>query len=175
MLAEGLVALAAAGGAAVVQAAGTSAWQGFQEAVARWFGRGDEERERVELERLDRCAAALEGARGGEENERLSISQQGAWQARFEQALETLSDAEREEAARTLRALLDARAPTGGVSAAGDGQAVGGSVDIRADHGSAAARRASVRRAGPVCAGDRACSRRLARGRAWWSVRCAGR
>ncbi|MFG2989520.1 hypothetical protein ACGFZK_09575 [Streptomyces sp. NPDC048257] len=135
------MALAAAGGAAVVQAAGTSAWHGLQEAVAGWFGRGDEARERVELERLDRCAAALEGARDEDEAERLAIGQQGAWQARFEQALEDLGDADREEAARTLRALLDAHAPAHGVSATGDGQAVGGSVDIRADHGSAAALR----------------------------------
>lgn len=47
-------------------AAGTGAWQGFQEAVAGWFGRGDEERERVELERLDRCAAAIEAVRTGD-------------------------------------------------------------------------------------------------------------
>ncbi|MFI6802885.1 hypothetical protein [Streptosporangium canum] len=135
------MALAAAGGAAVVQAAGTSAWQGFQQAVAHWFGRGDEERERVELERLDHCATALEGAQDGDEAERLSIGQQGAWQARFEQALESLRDPEREEAARTLRALLDAHASAGGVTATGDGQAIGGNVDVRADRGSAAALR----------------------------------
>ncbi|MER5419040.1 hypothetical protein [Streptosporangium roseum] len=52
-----------------------------------------------------------------------------------------MRDPEREEAARTLRALLDAHAPAGGVAATGDGQAVGGNVDIRADRGSAAALR----------------------------------
>lgn len=44
MLGEALTALAAAGGTVVVQAAGTSGWQGFQRAVARWFARGDEGR-----------------------------------------------------------------------------------------------------------------------------------
>ncbi|MFD9339532.1 hypothetical protein ACFWBF_34890 [Streptomyces sp. NPDC060028] len=141
MLAEGLAALAAAGGAAVVQAAGTSAWQELQQAVAQWFGRGDGARERVELERLDRSAAVLEGAQDGGEAERARIGQQAAWQARFEQALESLGEPERERAARLLRALLDAHAPADGVSAPGGGQAVGGNVDIRADHGSAAALR----------------------------------
>ncbi|MCX4776104.1 hypothetical protein [Streptomyces sp. NBC_01264] len=145
MLAEGLTALAAAGGAAVVQAAGTSAWEGLQHAVAGWFGRGDGERERVELERLDRCAAELEDARPGDEAERVTIIQQSAWQTRFEQALENLDDAERERAARALRAVLDAQPPAQppapGISQSGDGQIVGGNLDIRADNGSAAALR----------------------------------
>ncbi|MGW3466207.1 hypothetical protein ACWDE9_44675, partial [Streptomyces olivaceoviridis] len=38
MLEQALTALAAAGGAAVVQAAGTDAWTGLRQAVARWFG-----------------------------------------------------------------------------------------------------------------------------------------
>ncbi|MEV3994049.1 hypothetical protein AB0J57_34745 [Streptomyces sp. NPDC049837] len=138
MLAEGLAALAAAGGAAVVQAAGTSAWQGLQQSVAQWFARGDGERERVELERLDRSAAALETA---QDDERVSVrsGQQGAWQARFEQALENLSDSEREEAAEILRALLQTHAPADAAEAPADGPTIRGNVDIRADHGSAAA------------------------------------
>jgi hypothetical protein len=59
MLEQALTALAAAGGTAVVQAAGTDAWTGLRQAVARWFGRGDRQRERVELERLDRTAGEL--------------------------------------------------------------------------------------------------------------------
>jgi hypothetical protein len=48
MLVETLAALAAAGGAAVVQAAGTDAWNGFRQAVARWFARGDAQREQAD-------------------------------------------------------------------------------------------------------------------------------
>ncbi|MFK0256597.1 hypothetical protein [Streptomyces sp. NPDC090445] len=59
-------------------------------------------------------------------------------------ALEDLPESEREEAARALRDLLDAHTRAGGapeVTAPGGGQAVGGNVDVRADHGSAAALR----------------------------------
>ncbi|MFB7978516.1 hypothetical protein ACWF95_31760 [Streptomyces vinaceus] len=138
MLAEGLAALATAGGAAVVQAAGTSAWQGLQQSVAQWFARGDGDRERVELERLDRSAAALEAA---QDDERVGVlsGQQGAWQARFEQALENLSDSEREEAADILRGLLQTHVPADGAEAPSNGPTIRGNVDIRADHGSAAA------------------------------------
>ncbi|MFE5595668.1 hypothetical protein [Streptomyces sp. NPDC056549] len=138
MLAEGLAVLAAAGGAAVVQAAGTSAWQGLQQSVAQWFARGDGTRQRVELERLDRSAAALEAAQDYEQAD-VRSSQQGAWQARFEQALENLSDSEREEAAEILRALLQTHAPADGAETPTDGPTIRGNVDIRADHGSAAA------------------------------------
>ncbi|MER5965405.1 hypothetical protein [Streptomyces sp. NPDC002057] len=138
MLAEGLAALAAAGGAAVVQAAGTSAWQGLQQAVAQWFARGDGARQRVELERLDRSAAALETARA-DERAGVRNGQQGAWQARFEQALENLSDSEREEAAEILQGLLQRHAPVDGAETPADGPMIRGDVSIRADHGSAAA------------------------------------
>ncbi|MGW1160995.1 hypothetical protein ACWD48_22795 [Streptomyces sp. NPDC002519] len=141
MLAEAFTALAAAGGTAVVQAAGTSTWTGFQHAVARWFGHGDEERERVELERLDRSADALMAAAGGSEADTVAIRQQAAWQAHFERALEGLSQCEQERAAEELRALLDAQVAPGTVSAGDRGQAIGGDVDIRADHGSVAALR----------------------------------
>jgi hypothetical protein len=138
MLVEGLSALAAAGGAAVVQAAGTSAWQGLQQSVAQWFARGDGARQRVELERLDLSAAVLEAAQG-DEHAGVRSGQQGAWQARFEQALENLSDSEREEAAEILRALLQTHAPTDGAKVSADGPMIRGSVDVRADRGSAAA------------------------------------
>ncbi|MFJ9823268.1 hypothetical protein ACIRSU_02710 [Streptomyces sp. NPDC101160] len=138
MLAEGLTVLAAAGGTAVVQAAGTSAWHGLQQSVAQWFARGDGERERAELERLDHSAAALETA---QDDERVGVrsGQQGAWQARFEQALENLSDSEREEAAEMLRALLQTHAPADRAEPSAGGPTIRGNVDIRADHGSAAA------------------------------------
>ncbi|MFD7835498.1 hypothetical protein [Streptomyces sp. NPDC059761] len=142
MLAEALAALAAAGGAAVVEAAGTSAWQGFQQAVARWFAAGDEEREHVTLERLDSSAnalAAIGGAADDGEAEHVRIAQQAMWQARFEVALENLSAPDRAVAAEALRTLIAGPAVSGRASASGGAAAVGGNVIIRADHGSAAA------------------------------------
>ncbi|MFF3208460.1 hypothetical protein [Streptomyces sp. NPDC002962] len=59
MLDELASAAAAAGGSAVVQAAGTDLWNGFRGRVAEWFGRGDAVRESRELERLDRRASEL--------------------------------------------------------------------------------------------------------------------
>ncbi|MEV5376974.1 hypothetical protein AB0L26_13520 [Streptomyces nondiastaticus] len=113
MLNEALVAVAAAGGSAVVQAAGTDAWTGLREQVARWFGRGDEARERVELERLDRTAGVLTAAdsgpgpgRGSSDAARVRDRQEGAWQSRFESLLEGLPEGERELVAEELRALV---------------------------------------------------------------------
>lgn len=140
MLAEALTVLAAAAGTAVVQAAGTSTWQAFQQAAARWLGRGDEERERAELERMDRSATVL-AATAESDAELVGVRQQAAWQARFENVLESLTDEEQEQAAHALRTLLDAHASTGRVSAGAEGQAVGGNVNIRADRGSVAAQR----------------------------------
>ncbi|MEU9048663.1 MULTISPECIES: hypothetical protein [unclassified Kitasatospora] len=140
MLEEALLALATAGGTAVVQAAGTQAWDGLRARVARLLSREDGERERVELERLDRTASALQASTSvGAEQDRLC--QQVAWQTRFESLLEGVAGAERERAAAELRALVQEQA-TGGVVSAGDhGAAVGGSVNVRADHGSVAALR----------------------------------
>ena len=134
MLEQALVALAAAGGTAVVQAAGTDVWIGLRGAVARWFGRGDERRERAELERLDQTAAELEA---GDEAavERSRIRQETVWQTRIEALLETLDDAERARAVDELRALLEEHAPAGGVSVRRDGIAAGRDVTIRADGG----------------------------------------
>ncbi|MEU2628992.1 hypothetical protein, partial [Kitasatospora sp. NPDC007106] len=112
---------------------------GLRQQLARWFGRGDTERERAELERLDRTEQALDQA-DGEEAERERIRQEASWQARIENMLESLDDQEREKAAASLRALL-ARAlpdsPT--VSAAAGGVAAGGDITATADHGSIAA------------------------------------
>jgi predicted signal transduction protein with EAL and GGDEF domain len=73
MLTEALMAVSGAGGAAVVQAAGTDAWTGLRQRVARLLGRGDTQRERAELERLDRTAQTLEeaDAAGNAEHARL--------------------------------------------------------------------------------------------------------
>lgn len=138
MLDQALVALAASGGTALVQAAGTDVWSGLRQAVAHWFGRGDTQRERAELERLDCTASELETAAAAGA-ERLYIRQEAAWQARIEALLESLNDTDRALAGAELRALLTQHISYGEVSAGGGGQAVGGNVDIRADHGAAAA------------------------------------
>ncbi|MFJ3728724.1 hypothetical protein ACIPYQ_40020 [Streptomyces sp. NPDC090045] len=93
MLEATLAALAAAGGAAVVQAAGTDVWNGLRSRVARLLGRGDRTRESVELERLDQTAADLQ-ALEPTEAERMRIRQEASWQARFEALLESASDVE---------------------------------------------------------------------------------
>ncbi|MGK5693457.1 hypothetical protein ACSNOJ_11260 [Streptomyces sp. URMC 128] len=119
MLAEALVALAAAGGTAVVQAAGTDAWEALRQRVARLLGRGSPERERVELERLDRTAAALEAV-DEDQAERVLVSQQTAWRTRFETLLEDADDGERQELTTALAELVEqarqAQAARGGVS-----------------------------------------------------------
>ncbi|MFF7730505.1 hypothetical protein [Streptomyces sp. NPDC008001] len=127
MLSESLVAVAAAGGAAVVQAAGTDAWTGLRERVARWAGRGDEARELRELERLDRTAGVLAAAAdsGSCDAARIRDRQEGAWQNRFESLLEALPEEERDPVAEELQALVEecgAPAPTAaGAQGAGDG------------------------------------------------------
>jgi hypothetical protein len=118
MLAETLTVLAAAGGTAVVQAAGGDAWEGLRDRLARWFGRGDAARERGELERLDRSAADLAAAAGAGADEQVRARQEAVWQTRIETLLEDLSDEEqRTQAAAELRQLLEEAAPasSGGV------------------------------------------------------------
>ena len=138
MLAEALTALAAAGGTAVVQAAGEDAWTGFRARVAKWFARGDPGREQVALERLDRTAAALEAAGPGEV-ERVRAGQEASWQTMFELLLEGLDGGEQQRAADELRDLLGGFAG-GRAAAVGQGAvAVAGDVDIHAETGGAAA------------------------------------
>ncbi|MFB7083092.1 hypothetical protein [Streptomyces sp. NPDC056308] len=106
MLVEGLIAAAAAGGGAIVQAAGTDAWNGIRGAVARLIGRGEAGREQAELERLDRTRAVLEAAQDGEESERVQIAQVAAWQTRLETLLEGLPAAEQAQVVAELEALV---------------------------------------------------------------------
>ncbi|MEV5801785.1 hypothetical protein [Streptomyces collinus] len=137
MLAEEITALAAAGGAAVVQAAGTDVWTGFRQQVARWFGQGNAQRERAELERLDQTAAALEAA-GAEQAERVQLRQEASWEAWFIALLESLNNEQQEQAAAELRTLLAQHALQGGVSVGQDGFAAGRDVNVRAERGSVA-------------------------------------
>ncbi|MFD7631332.1 hypothetical protein ACFV7Q_35855 [Streptomyces sp. NPDC059851] len=112
MLDEATVALAAAVGSGVVQAAGTDAWLAFRSRLARLLGRGDRRQETVQSERLDRTAAELAAAgqegdgpegRGSEERSRHGA----AWRTRTEDLLEQLGPDERAAVAAELRALLD--------------------------------------------------------------------
>ncbi|MER6982999.1 hypothetical protein ABT317_40080, partial [Streptomyces carpinensis] len=131
MLDQELIALAASGGTALVQAAGTDAWTGLRQAVAGWFGRGDAQRERAELERLEQTADSVRDA-GPDEVERVRDRQEGVWQTRIEALLENLDGAQREQAAKELASLLAQHAPQPGVSA-GQGGLAANRVDVRAE------------------------------------------
>ncbi|GAB1325757.1 hypothetical protein [Streptomyces sp. NPDC093260] len=111
MLPEALTALAAAGGSAVVQAAGSDVWEGLSSRLAQWFGRGDAQRARDELQRLERTASDLTTADPAVV-EQLGARQEAMWQLRIEALLEALDDAEeRERTAARLRQLLQEAAP----------------------------------------------------------------
>ncbi|WOT38618.1 hypothetical protein [Streptomyces coeruleorubidus] len=122
MLSEALTALAAAGGAGVVQAATTDAWAAFRQHIARLLGRGDGPQENAELERLDRTVVALQSA-DASEREAIRVRHEAAWQTRFELLLESLDGQEQEAVAAALRSLLaqyDAPSPMTGPSWSGD-------------------------------------------------------
>ncbi len=123
MLVEALMALAAAGGGAVVQAAGTDAWNGLRQRVGALFSQGDAAREQSELERLDRTAQAL-GPGGAADEAAERLREAGVWQGRFESLLEGLDGSDREHAAQELRALLTFVATATGDTALATGTAV---------------------------------------------------
>ncbi|MER7679710.1 hypothetical protein [Streptomyces sp. NPDC096934] len=106
MLVEALLALAAAGGGAIVQAAGTDAWNGVRSGIARVLGRGEEARERGELERLDWTQAALVAANEGE-FERIQTAQAAVWQNRLEMLLEELPEVQRQQVAAEIQAVIE--------------------------------------------------------------------
>jgi hypothetical protein len=120
MLAESLTALALAGGTAVVQAAGTDAWNGLRRRAGALFARGDAARRDAELERLDHTAEVLISA-NDIDTERLR--QEGVWQGRFEALLEHLDAPEQEQAAQQLREMLSFVAASTGDVAIGTGKA----------------------------------------------------
>ncbi|MEU7422482.1 hypothetical protein [Streptomyces sp. NPDC040750] len=106
MLVEGLIGVAAAGGGAIVQAAGTEAWVGIRSGVARILGRGETGRERAELERLDQTRAELESAGDGAGAERIQTILTTRWQTRLEMLFEQLPEQERQQVAAELQALV---------------------------------------------------------------------
>ncbi|MEV4454689.1 hypothetical protein [Microbispora sp. NPDC049633] len=114
---EWLAAAVAAGGTAVVQAAGTDAWVIVRQRVAKVLGRDDPEREQAELTRLDQTATAL-ASLAPEEAALVRARQEASWTARFEMLLESLGEAERERVARELNDIADQarQASAGGVS-----------------------------------------------------------
>ncbi|MFC8941017.1 hypothetical protein ACFT1B_23250 [Streptomyces griseoincarnatus] len=112
MLVEALLALAAAGGGAIVQAAGTDAWNGVRSGIARVLGRGEEAREQAELERLDRTRTVLDAASEGEFN-RVQAAQAAVWQNRLEMLLEELPDAQRQQAAVEIQNVIERASAVG--------------------------------------------------------------
>ncbi|MBA2811653.1 hypothetical protein E0500_031090 [Streptomyces sp. KM273126] len=120
---------------AVVQAAGADAWAWFRTRCARLVGRGDPERENEALDRLDRTAAALNGA---DEHDREGVRDEHArlWQGEFASLLESLQSEEQERFAAQLRALArefgTAGGPVGGVMS---GSTFNGPVNVQTgDH-----------------------------------------
>ncbi|WP_143608527.1 hypothetical protein [Streptomyces sp. CB03234] len=99
-----LVALTAAAGAALVQAAGTDAWAGMRTWTSRWWGRLGEQRQRAELERLDAAETTMSAAAEPE-----ATHQAGYWRGRFETLLEQLPPEARDEAVAELEELLRQR------------------------------------------------------------------
>jgi hypothetical protein len=154
MLAEALTALAAAGGTAVVQAAGQDAWTGFRARVARLFARGDAGREQAALERLDRTAAALEAAGSGEV-ERVRIGQEASWQTMFELLLDGLDGEGQQRVADDLRDLL-AGSGSRAIATGQGAVAVAGDVGIHAETGGVAAWQMGSVRAGSPAGGPAA-------------------
>ncbi|MDI5967025.1 hypothetical protein [Streptantibioticus silvisoli] len=123
MLAEALTGLAAAGGGAVVQAAGTDAWNGLRHRVREIFGRGDALRAQGAVDRLEDTSRVLAAGVSGDvagQRER----QEGVWAGRFEALLEGLDDAGRESAVAGLRDLVSFVAASCGQTAFATGRAV---------------------------------------------------
>ncbi|WP_369036256.1 MULTISPECIES: hypothetical protein [Streptomyces] len=112
MVTEALAALAAAGGGAIVQAAGSDAWEGIRTRVAQLLGR-EPQSEQAVLERLDHTRTALEQAAENTTDTRTGaleqavVRQETVWQTRLEDFLDSLDDTERQEAAAQLQTLLD--------------------------------------------------------------------
>ncbi|WP_327181248.1 hypothetical protein [Streptomyces sp. NBC_01334] len=105
MLDEVMTAAAAAGGIAVVEAAGSDLWASFRTRCARLVGRGDPDREGEALEQLDRTAARLASGEDKGEREWQREVQARVWRVEFAALLESVAAAERDELLAGLVAL----------------------------------------------------------------------
>ncbi|MEV7427587.1 MULTISPECIES: hypothetical protein [unclassified Streptomyces] len=102
MLTESLMALAAAGGTAVAQAAGTEAWGSVRDSVVRMFRRRPDRSGEDEVER-DMERTALVRASGDAEG---SSRQARLWEERFAVLLRDADDQVRQQAEAELRRLV---------------------------------------------------------------------
>jgi hypothetical protein len=136
MLSEALTAVAAAGGTAVVQAAGTDVWTVVRSRVAALLGR-DAAAQQTVLTRLDRTVSELEETRESDGTQRIRFGE--AWRTRFEDFLDDLPAEEQEDAARALQGIIALGAlGQGGATAGTRGLAVSGDLHVQAEHGSVA-------------------------------------
>ncbi|MDX3130805.1 hypothetical protein PV367_13620 [Streptomyces europaeiscabiei] len=120
MLVESLTALALSCGTAVVQAAGTDAWNGLRTRVGDLFAHGEAARTDAELARLDHTAEVLSSANGRDSKR---LREEGMWQGRFEALLESLDTPGQNRAAEQLREMLSFVAASTGDTAMRTGKA----------------------------------------------------
>ncbi|MFE4600203.1 hypothetical protein ACFRKE_05045 [Kitasatospora indigofera] len=99
MLAESLVALAGAGGTALVGAMATDAWQTVRAGAAGLFGRDGESRQSAVATRLDHDAELVSRA---QDQDRVRGALAPAWQVEWESLL-----TERPELAQEIQAFVD--------------------------------------------------------------------
>jgi hypothetical protein len=92
---EWVVALAAAGGSALIGAAATDAWQAARDGVLALFGRGGDRRREAAAARLDEDAAAVEAAAPGE-RDGVRAQLLPKWQTRLADLLEEYPEAREE-------------------------------------------------------------------------------
>lgn len=141
MIPEALTALAAAGGKAVVQAAGSDIWVSFRDRLAALFSRDKRHDPDQVAAILDQSAAELAQA-DADKLEQIRVRVEASWQTRLEDFLAELTDAEQKEIAQQLREtvrLADTTGNRGSVSADAGSVAIGGNAYIKAEGGSAAA------------------------------------
>lgn len=113
MVAEELVTLASAGGAALVGAVASDAWSATKSGFVRLLGRGDETRSAVVEQQLERTHTAVEAARANDDD-RVHLQQQAVWASRLEDLL-----LEHPGASAELRALVQQIEDASGSRSAG--------------------------------------------------------
>jgi hypothetical protein len=127
-----LVALALLAAQTVVAAASTDGWGAAKRGVAHLLGRGDPERERLAVQRLDQARDQLVAA-PGQQVEQVRADLVGVWRTRLADLLE-----EDPEIAGDLQALVDqiqAELPASSISAGDHSIVAGGGVSITGSGG----------------------------------------